>query len=344
MAIPESNPSRVIRPPSVNGGLVDVVTNYAWTLSPKESRGDVPKAHLTEYQQSGGQLIAGIIYYGRVLNNVLNDGLMKTAVGVADTSDIYKFKYVADPTGWVYSFPFFSTMHTTRGNRFGHEDGNNPFSSFLTVGSELKQFGKAGLGLTGKSSDFLNSMDMWRQAAQGVISAALPGKISFENPQNWDNTDEESITIQFHLFNTGSVEDIVKNRNLAHVLRYNNTPSRRNFAIVDPPVIYDLFIPDIINLPACYMSQLSITNHGNTRLMDLGDGNMKTIPEAYGFNMTFQSLLMPTRNLLQALDKGQKVQAINSASNLLKIAEATIAVLAGNANAAQTLIYNQTYN
>jgi hypothetical protein len=310
--------SRFLRPTG-NVGLVDVVNDFAWTLSPKDARRDVSRVFLKEFQQNGGQLIASILYYARLAGRTLNNGVGEALWSPSDPAEVYKFKYIADPTGWEYSFPFFSQSHTTRGNTFGNGDQKNPFAQLADLGKTIIGFGNTASAkgsflrplatFAGKTSEVLS-------IGEGVINSLLPGKISFETPQSWSGTTEESITISFHLFNTRSVEDVRNNRNLAHILRYNNTPNRKNFAIVDPPVIYSLFIPDVIHLPACYMSNLQIMNLGNTRLMDIGDGKTKTIPEAYSFSMTFNSLLMPTRNILQALDKGEIVEAISNIEGL----------------------------
>ena len=311
--------SRFLRPTG-NVGLVDVVNDFAWTLSPKDARQDVSRVFLKEFQQNGGQLIASILYYARLAGRTMNNGIGEALLSPSDPTEVYKFKYIADPTGWEYSFPFFSKSHTTRGNTFGYEDGKNPFSQLASVGQSLLGYGKG----SAKMFSFegiatgLSKFGAIAGGVESIINTILPGKISFETPQSWSGTSDESITISFHLFNTRSVEDVRNNRNLAHILRYNNTPNRKNFAIVDPPVIYSLFIPDIIHLPACYMHSLEINNLGNTRLMDIGDGKTKTIPEAYSFSMTFNSLLMPTRNILQALDKGEVVEAISNIDGLQK--------------------------
>lgn len=303
--------SRFLKP--ANGiGLVDVVNDFAWTLSPKESRSDVSRVFLKEFQQNGGQLIASLLYYARLAGQTFENGF--AAFNPADPSEVYKFKYVADPTGWAYSFPFFSQNHTTRGNTFGYGDSKNPFTQLTDIGKNMLGFGRSPRKAKGLSKTLLQ-LGQYGSMGSGLIGLAntlMPGKISFESPQSWSGTDEESITISFHLFNTRSIDDVRNNRNLAHILRYNNTPNRKNFAIVDPPVIYSLFIPDVIHFPACYMATLDIKNLGNTRLMDTGDGMSRTIPEAYQFNMTFKSLLMPTRNILQSLEKGEIVQAISN--------------------------------
>ncbi len=305
--------SRFLKPAG-GVGLVDVVNDFAWTLSPKDARRDVSRVYLKEFQQNGGQLIASILYYARLAGRTFENGISEGLLSPSDPAEVYKFKYIADPTGWEYSFPFFSQSHTSRGNSFGYEDGKNPFTQLADLGKTMIGYGQTGknTGSISRISYVAGKISEGFSLLEGVVNSVVPGKISFETPQSWNGSQEESITVSFHLFNSRSVEDVRNNRNLAHILRYNNTPNRKNFAIVDPPVIYSLFIPDVIHLPACFMSNLEIKNLGNTRLMDIGDGKTRTIPEAYLFSMTFSSLLMPTRNILQALDKGEIVEAISN--------------------------------
>lgn len=297
--------ARILKPRAKNF-TVDIVNDFAWTLSPKESREDVPYAHLIEYQQKAGQLIAGMAYYYLLYNQ----GILNPFNTDEDPASSYKYKFIADPTGWSYRFPYFSKQHTTRKNSFGYEQSDNPFSSLMNIGSQLISFNRGligGAGGFGRVAGTAAAIGTGAQAVKALADSAIAGKINFEHPKNWSSTSEESITITFQLANTQSIDDVHNNRRFAHLFRHNNTPSRKNFAIVDPPVIYSLIIPDIIHMPACYVSDLQITSLGNTRIL-----NGKTIPEAYGFSITLTSLFMPTRNILEALDKGEIVKSMAS--------------------------------
>jgi len=297
--------------PKKGSGSVNIVNDFAWTLSPKESRSEVPKAYLVEYQQTGGQLIASLIYYARIANQGIG------SLTSPDQKEVYKYKYLAEPTGWTYDIPFLSKHHTNRSNSFGYDDGKNPFSQMASIGQTMLGYNtKGGLFSTlARGSSWIGSM---AGAGEAAINTVLPGKISLETPQSWSDTSIETITIKFHLFNTQSMEDVINNRNLAHLLRYNNSPNRDNFAVMAPPVIYSLKIPDIVYMPACYMSALEINNLGNTSDYQI-NGKFRTIPEAYDFSMTFTSLLIPSRNILRALDNDDVVEAINNVEGMRQI-------------------------
>jgi len=268
-------------------GSIDVVNDYAWTKSPKNARADVPYASLKEYQQSTGQLGAALLYYSRVAATPTAKPGDKY-----DPSAVYQNKYIATPTGFTYKFPFFSTKKFNRSSAFSGEDNNNP--------------------IEGAVPSFLEEFATGIKKAVNVIE---PGNVNFELPQKWKSTTEGDIEIKFSLSNTGTLEDIDKNRDLAYLLTYQNSANRRNLALNDPIVIYTLEIPDIVNFPACYISDLTITNLGNTRILQ-NSGIPRIIPEAYGFSMTFRPLILPTRNIMSGLDSGTAVQAISDISQL----------------------------
>lgn len=295
-------------------GLIDVVNDLPWTLSPISSRKDVPYIELTEYQQTTGQLIASLVYYARVLNNIQRDGI-GTILRPDDPEEVYRYKYFAEPTGFRYKLPYFNPKKLARGNTFGSEE--SPFAGIAEFGRQLKAFGNT-KGIGGGLASFIGTGQEFIGAGIAVANTMLPGAINFENPQSWTGTSPETIEVTFDLFNTDSIEDVYRNRRFCHLISYQNTPSRRNFAIVDPPVIYSLYIPDVVQFPACYISALNITNLGNTRIINL-EGSERTIPEAYRIALTFTSLLMPTRNIIQALEKGRKVEAISDDSRFRPI-------------------------
>jgi hypothetical protein len=303
--------SRFLQP--VGDGIIDVL-DMAWTLSPKAARKEVPYVRLTEYQQTTGQLIASIVYYGRVAARLVNNGVTSVAQADRDPFDVYKYKYFAEPTGFTYKFPYFNTKKISRQNTFDDVSAN-PINDLAGMGAAMRSFPGVERGFNAYTEG-ISKIKSARDLMTGIANVILPGRVGFEMPKSWTDTTTESYTVTFDLFNTGTLEDVENNRNLCHLLSYQNSPSRRNFAIIDPPVIYSLTIPDVVHMPACWMSNLEITNLGNTRVKYLAssDGSTsvpRTIPEAYRITMEFTSLLMPSRNILLALDKGVSVEAIS---------------------------------
>lgn len=296
-----SDNSRVYKP--IGGtGVIDVLSDMPWTLSPKVSRADAPRMFLSEYQQSTGQLLASIIYFSRVFDRInFSDSLSVTIGKDADPSLAYRDKYFASATGFSYILPYFEPQNISRNTVYSGQDNDNPFKSLAADSFFTKN--KIGMGLSNITTN--------ATFVKGVIDASMAGKINFEMPKAWESTGTETYSTTFDLFNTNDFSDIENNRRFCHLISYQNTPSRRNFAIVDPPVIYSMRIPGIVDLPVCYISDLKITNLGNTRIIQ-----GKTIPEAYRIALTFTSLLMPTRNIMLATESGDIVQAINDKEDI----------------------------
>lgn len=323
----ENNVTRVLSPASGNATTVDIVNDYAWTLSPKEARVDVPYARAIEYQQTTAQLLTTLYFWYKqgaatimnaadqlqnAANNGSFNGLEKTSETIAkgavdnnflmsDSTQPYKHLYVANPTNFVYRFPYFDTKKHSRNTSFGESKSNDALEQIAgaITGSVTK----------GRSKGFFGGILNELVGKSGLV----PGKIGLLTAQTWNSTTENDYTIAFDLLNTGSIDDITKNREFCYLITYQNSPSRRNFFITDPVVLYDLYIPDVVSLPVCHISGLTIDNIGNTQLI-----NDKIIPEAYRVNITFRSLLDPSRNIFAGLDNQKNVvKAISTNAELM---------------------------
>lgn len=303
-----------------NNIILDVVEDYAWTLSPKSARDTVPYAIFTEYQQTTAQLLASSAYYLKqgesifdsVQNaidstNIINDPSTAKVVQVAgsiggkvDNKKPYEYRYYAEPTGIRYKFPYFSEDKYSRGNQFAPTDAATNLMKMLP-------------GST-KATNFFSNLST-------ILDGLTPGAVGLMEVQAWKSTDPETYSFSFDLLNTGAYSDIGRNRELCYLLLYQNSPSKRNFFITDPPVIYDMLIPDIVHLPACYISKINVKNKGNTQLI----GGLP-IPEAYSVEFTVTSLFYPTRNILMGLnDEQSRVVAISDGSAWSDIANSKTA-------------------
>lgn len=311
--------SRFLEP--IGGGRVDVVNDFAWTKSPKSARADVPYVDLIEYQQTTGQLGASLLYYSRIAATIV--GGSGSVFAPTDPASVYQYKYLAQPTGFSYRLPYFSSQKHNRHTSFTGES-QNPFKDSIALGNHIIGYGSdQGHGSFAKEFGLFSKVADTVDLAKNAANTYFPGNIDFELPQKWSSTTEQAITVNFALSNTGTVDDIDNNRNLAYILTYQNSASRRNFALNDPVVIYSLIIPDVVNFPACYMSELNIENLGNTRILN-NQGVTRIVPEAYKFSMTFTSLIMPTRNIMSLMDKGKTVEAISNVASLPSAASAVL--------------------
>lgn len=292
----QNNSSRVYG--SSESQIIDVVNEMSWTISNKASRKDAPRMRLVEYQQTTGQLIASLIYFTRVLQNFDYKNPLDSASSKSDALDVYKLKYFGEKTGYEYSIPYFNPKNLSRTNQFSPSD---PFSPLVQLGTSYGG---------GARSKAIAGFSTFLKTTKNIIDGILPGRINFELPQTWDNTSPETYSTTFDLINTTTLDDVVNNWKFCHLLSYQNTPSRRNFAIMDPPVIYSMNIPGVVNLPVCYMNDLQITNLGNTRIVNV-EGVKRTVPEAYRITFSLTSLLLPSRNIMAATRDGSDVQVIS---------------------------------
>lgn len=299
-----NNNSRVYGTSDGSSQIIDVVNEMSWTLSNKNSRRDVPRMRLVEYQQTTGQLIAACIYFSRVIKDFnFNSASNNSFTNKSDPIEIYKLKYFGEKTGYEYSIPYFNPKNISRNNSFGND--GNPFQSLLDFGGSYR----ASSFISGirEGFEYINSL-------KNIANASIQGQINFEFPKGWENTSPETYSTTFDLINTTNMNDVVNNWKLCHLLSYQNSPSRRNFAIIDPPVIYSMSIPGIVDLPVCYINDLEITNLGNTRIVQI-EGKKRIIPEAYRIKISLSSLLLPSRNIMASTKDGKTVEVISDISS-----------------------------
>lgn len=307
--------SAMMRPAS-GSGLINVVHDYPWTIS--NNRAEVPVATVTEYQINSGQLMAGLYYYGKQIVNTVSDTISQGSYfrGGSTSGNPYEFMYFANPTGFNYIFPWLKDSKFERGNSFelsshtSHiaELGDKMWAFPDPIGPDGKRVSVGKFRTIGK---FVGATSRLLKSGLGIASGFIPGNLSNAAPQHWTNSTGQNYTIEFDLLNTYT-DSIRNNRELAYLLMYQNSPYRRNFAVIDPVCIYQLSIPDVVHLPACYVSNLSVTNLGNTRLLKI-DGENRTVPEAYRFSISFSSLIEESRNIFWGVENSNdKISAIST--------------------------------
>src|SRR5690606_26003738 len=130
-----------------------------------------------------------------------------------------------------------------------------------------------------------------------LINITAPGTYA-ERAQFYQPSLGSTFSVTFPLFNTFDYKDIQDNWELCYILTYQNLANRRTINLLDPPVLYEATIEGLRHSPVTYINNLSITNVGNIRMVDIGIGK-KPIPEAYLVKITFQELLTPSRNIFQ---------------------------------------------
>ena len=297
-----STPSLYLEP---NGsGSVNVLENFTWTFSRKESRKEVVPAILTEYQPNNSQLL-NAIYYFAYQANIGNIGLtnfggsifnnLNAATTILkssnDPTSYYHSRYVATPTGFNYVFPYFGEQKFQRDNTFAVDDLGQNFESLTRLLNTSSTWALANnkgyIDEVGKFVQFISGI-------YGAVKTAVDGRIGTINTYSWRETTPENITITFDLENTGSLAETNQNLELCYLLHHQNTPVQRNVILTQGGCIYSLYIPDTIYMPVCYIKSYKVDNVGQNHYI-----GGRSIPESYRITLVFESIITPmTRNLL----------------------------------------------
>lgn len=297
-----SSPSLYLEP---NGnGTVNVLEDFSWTYSRKESRKEVVPIMLSEYQPNNSQLLNAIYYFAYQVNlgnvspqqlgNTVSQNLNAATTLLKSSNDptsYYHARYVATPTGFNYVFPYFGEQKFQRDNTFAVDSIAENFGALTRMINMSTQWALADFrGLT----DEVGKLTQIVSGIYGAIKTAVDGRIGTINTYSWRETAPESISITFDLLNTGNWTDTNKNLELCYLLNHQNTPVQRNLILTQGGCIYSLYIPDVIYMPVCYMKSYKVDNLGQCKLI-----NGRSIPEAYRLTMSFESIITPmTRNLL----------------------------------------------
>jgi hypothetical protein len=304
-----STPNNQVPPPDLdklgplwfatNGGTYDVVTNYRWTLSDKinyddpDSLNEVPYVILKEYEIDESTIKTQFDYYSRGV---------KEAVVESDTSKLapYDQLFPRKTTNNLYRFPYFSDVN--------FEINTPPWQSLDGIEQVGNAAGNVGKFLLG--SDFgqniTNFINNTAKVATAGLAAVYPKVGIMDRPKLWDRHDFRTIEIKFPLFNTLKPDDWKANRSLCWILVNQNLYTKKSFITGMPPVYYEVIIPGQHYSYAAAVTNLVIYNRGNMRQLR-DDRNLQVmVPDAYEVNLTLTDMVMPSRNLFQAIQEKQQ--------------------------------------
>lgn len=305
------------------GTHVDVRDDHHWTESPRSSRGEVPVLTLKENFIDQNVAINQLSNYGMSIKSAATD--IKQALGNTDgfletVSEGLKMKrtatgpmkdvdpmrpydnlYTLTPSKFVYSLPYMENRYVSTNNQFG-ETGD---AGRLIEGA--RKFAEI-------TNEALQTINLNKSIAPGRM-IEVPKAFTFSGR-------EKSYTCSFPLFNTKSYDEIVKNWQFIFLLSYQNTPNRINRDLIDPPCIYESYIPGvwysrysaITNMTVEFvgarremmievMAEDSITK--NSHIQSTGGKTGKpmlyktlaVIPDAYQVTITVTELFAETQNM-----------------------------------------------
>jgi hypothetical protein len=311
--------------------LVNVRDNHHWTESPVSSRREVPMLNVKEYKiltntalnQMLNMGMAAIASAGdaaegmKKVFSTITEGSYEQAVknigakvdgGVNnlgnektyyDPMNPYGLLYTTSKTGFRYTFPYMQDSYINNSSSFGSTGGGTKLTQALTDFAEGA-----------------NEVAAW--ASMSKLTA--PGRM-IETPKGFTfDGREKSYTVTFPLFNTKSYGEIVRNWQFLYLLSYQNTPNRVSRDLIDPPCIYESYIPGVWYSKYSALTNMTVDFVGARREMyipvkvidhaDKGqnrqtatgnwiESNRKTlavIPDAYNVTLTFTELFSETQN------------------------------------------------
>ena len=152
--------------------------------------------------------------------------------------------YSVIPTGFEYSFPYFTEPWKSVNNSYGEIRGGTPLENLAKTSPQA---------LIGQIAETLSTV------TRGAF-VDRPKMYVYDGEGN-------ELTFNFHLFNTNKWEDVYKNWQLVYMLVYQNLANKLNRVLYDPPVIYEVEVPGVYYSPFAYIQSLNIIQHGTTREM-----------------------------------------------------------------------------
>lgn len=221
----------------------------------------------------------------------------------SDPMNPYKSKYTTQHTGFKYVLPYMENKWVEQTGQFAGDggEGGNILGTITGAARTLKSYADVA----------------------GFVRTLAPGRL-IEQPKAFNFSGrEKSYTVSFPLFNTKSYAEVVRNWQFLHLLAYQNVPNRINADLVDPPCIYEAYIPGVWYSKYSAITNMTVDYMGARREMYLplqvldqkvdaaGDSGptqdgkwmlskkktVAVIPDAYQVTLTVTELFPDTQNL-----------------------------------------------
>jgi len=315
---------------------INVRDEHHWTESPISSRREVPVLNLKELQilsnpmlnqiannvqaavgsgADGVEKLKGVMdeisgdgfsfdkkakEISTLLNSTIESTQAQQESTFADPMNPYQLLYTVMPTGFKYSLPYMEDTYSSTTGTFG-ESAMTGQGAWTTAMAKLAEGGN--------------------ELIQGLNTNRLlsPGRL-IEKPKAFSFTGrEKSYTVTFPLLNTKSYVEIIKNWQYLFLLAYQNTPNRVNRDLIDPPCIYESYIPGVWYSKYSSITDMRVDFLGARREMEIpimfldssssrvgspSETNwlldkkkiLTVIPDAYQVSITVTELFSETQN------------------------------------------------
>lgn len=285
-----NNAAYTYRPGSeAPSGIVDVVKNYNWTLTPSTSRKEIPYIYLKEFEVNSTTISNQIEFYTKgIQEGVSGSGPLGPYEGIFPKDN---------PTDFKYKLPFYTDVNL--------EVTSPEWTSVDTL--ESAKGAVVGLGnmidpALGRLVE--GGIDLATNAAGAYLALNYPKVGIMDRPKLWQSHNFRVYTIKFPLFNTYNPDinkpEWYKNRQFCELIINQNLYNKLSFITGIPPVFYEVTIPGQHYCPASCVTNISITNRGNVRLLDMA-GVKFNVPDVYDISITLTDMVVPSKNLFQAI-------------------------------------------
>lgn len=291
-------------------GVVDVINDYTWTLTPPAGRKEIPSIILTEYQVNETTISRQYDFY--------TTGLGSGTFAPTDILSPYDSLFPKDqPTDFNYKFPFYSDVNFEVNTPQWASLDTLEAAKGAAIDAGTFLGGQLGATIVGKTTELLTGL------VGAGLAANYPKVGIMDRPKLWQSHDFRTYTIKCPLYNTVNTDpngqEWVKNRELCELLINQNLYNKLTFITGIPPVFYEVLIPGQHYSPAACVTNLVIYNRGNMRQFTIrpdtdsqgrpipyaGDNYEYNVPDVYEINMTLTDLVIPSKNLFQAIQDKQ---------------------------------------
>ena len=314
---------------------INVVDDFPWTVSPRNSRSDVPRIQLIEKRVKLNSTVTNLAYSAAASVDVLKTGfstgtgLLGGLAGKTDEGSAANKILDASIAAGKAAIGGLEAFQTKAAELGGFSTFDNPalkpyeglysledtgFSYYFPYLDDNynkinNTFGQASEGLV---APLANKAAGLASGMAGVANIVKPGTY-IEKAKQFEMKDEgNTLSFTLPLLNTMSVDDISSNWQLIFGLIYQNTPGRVSKSIIDQPVLYEVHVPGVAYMPYAYISALTVKFVGSRRKMGIevpiqspGSSTASTsietiIPDAYQIDISVTGLNAETRNFLYA--------------------------------------------
>ena len=304
--------------------ITDVLNDFDWTASinKKQMAGKIPYIRLTEFKLTANNALnglaaaamafadlnrsttAGSAKLGNAASTVTQGTLLSPAGGAAKLAgdigaaagaavapylkkaedyiksktndsfghegqhlmDVFGNLYARESTGRTYTLPYYNRDFFHASNSFSDSTEETPAA-------------------VGAMYDTIK--------AAGAIPSLFETGVYVQRPKFYQfaSAPEPAVNISLTLYNTLTPMSYLKHAKFIQQLALNNLPRRVTRVVVEPPCIYEVFIPGKAFYPYCFISRLQVNNVGTRRLI-----NNEIVPDAFQIDISLTSLTKDASN------------------------------------------------